>query len=282
MAEAKFDRSKPYVNVGTIGRVDHGKTALTAAIIKVLNDKYPTLNEVPAFDQIDKAPEERQRGITINIANVMDGAILVALNKSDMVDDEEILEQVEVEVRELLAAREFHEDDSGASVDPLARLRELAALTELQELDLRRTVAAAVTAGHSQQVIAEEANLSQPTVSRLIARLQRHPMLLEETPRELLLRRAVGQITTAEMMNRLSDWPWTFGHPDDAAPEGAESWVAGTWDDMIGFNRDLLREGEYDEIRDRVTASMTLRGWHPLPSRNGGGASVAAKPRDAA
>ena len=168
MAKAKFDRSKPHVNIGTIGHVDHGKTTLTAAITKVLHDKYPTLNEVSAFDQIDKAPEERQRGITINIAHVeyqtakrhyahvdapghadyiknmitgaaqMDGAILVvaatdgpmpqtkehvllarqvgvpyilvALNKADMVDDEEILELVELEVRELLANQEFDED----------------------------------------------------------------------------------------------------------------------------------------------------------------------------
>ena len=168
MAKAKFDRSKPHVNIGTIGHVDHGKTPLTAAITKVLHDKYPTLNEVSAFDQIDKAPEERQRGITINIAHVeyqtakrhyahvdapghadyiknmitgaaqMDGAILVvaatdgpmpqtkehvllarqvgvpyilvALNKADMVDDEEILELVELEVRELLANQEFDED----------------------------------------------------------------------------------------------------------------------------------------------------------------------------
>ncbi len=168
MAKAKFDRSKPHVNIGTIGHVDHGKTTLTAAITKVLADKYPTLNQASAFDQIDKAPEERQRGITINIAHVeyqtekrhyahvdapghadyiknmitgaaqMDGAILVvaatdgpmpqtkehvllarqvgvpyilvALNKADMVDDEEILELVELEVRELLADQEFDED----------------------------------------------------------------------------------------------------------------------------------------------------------------------------
>jgi elongation factor Tu len=170
VAKAKFDRSKPHVNIGTIGHVDHGKTTLTAAITKVLHDKYPTLNEVSAFDQIDKAPEERQRGITINIAHVeyqtekrhyahvdapghadyiknmitgaaqMDGAILVvaatdgpmpqtkehvllakqvgvpyilvALNKSDMVDDEEILELVELEVRELLSSQEFPGDDA--------------------------------------------------------------------------------------------------------------------------------------------------------------------------
>ncbi len=168
MAKAKFDRSKPHVNIGTIGHVDHGKTTLTAAITKVLHDKFPNLNEVSAFDQIDKAPEERQRGITINIAHVeyqtekrhyahvdapghadyiknmitgaaqMDGAILVvaatdgpmpqtkehvllakqvgvpyilvALNKADMVDDEEILELVELEVRELLSAQDFDED----------------------------------------------------------------------------------------------------------------------------------------------------------------------------
>ena len=170
MGKAKFDRSKPHVNIGTIGHVDHGKTTLTAAITKVLADKFPTINTASAFDQIDKAPEERQRGITINIAHVeystdkrhyahvdapghadyiknmitgaaqMDGAILVvaatdgpmpqtkehvllarqvgvpyilvALNKADMVDDEEILELVELEVRELLSAQEYPGDDA--------------------------------------------------------------------------------------------------------------------------------------------------------------------------
>ena len=169
MAKAKFQRTKPHVNIGTIGHIDHGKTTLTAAITKVLHDKYPTLNEASAFDQIDKAPEERQRGITISIAHVeyqtearhyahvdcpghadyiknmitgaaqMDGAILVvaatdgpmpqtrehvllarqvgvpaivvALNKCDMVDDEEILELVELEVRELLSEYEYDGDD---------------------------------------------------------------------------------------------------------------------------------------------------------------------------
>ena len=169
MAKAKFERTKPHVNIGTIGHIDHGKTTLTAAITKVLHDKYPQLNAVSAFDQIDKAPEERQRGITISIAHVeyqtekrhyahvdcpghadyiknmitgaaqMDGAILVvaatdgpmpqtrehvllarqvgvpyivvALNKADMVDDEEILELVELEVRELLSAQEYPGDD---------------------------------------------------------------------------------------------------------------------------------------------------------------------------
>gem|GEM_PF-3120635 len=70
MAKAKFERSKPHVNVGTIGHVDHGKTTLTAAISKVLADKYPDLNEKRDFGMIDSAPEERQRGITINIAHI--------------------------------------------------------------------------------------------------------------------------------------------------------------------------------------------------------------------
>jgi elongation factor Tu len=169
VAKAKFERTKPHVNIGTIGHIDHGKTTLTAAITKVLHDKYPTLNEASAFDQIDKAPEERQRGITISIAHVeyqtearhyahvdcpghadyiknmitgaaqMDGAILVvaatdgpmpqtrehvllarqvgvpalvvALNKCDMVDDEELIELVEMEVRELLSEYEFDGDN---------------------------------------------------------------------------------------------------------------------------------------------------------------------------
>ena len=70
MAKAKFERTKPHVNIGTIGHIDHGKTTLTAAITKVLHDKFPTLNPFTPFDQIDKAPEERQRGITISIAHV--------------------------------------------------------------------------------------------------------------------------------------------------------------------------------------------------------------------
>ncbi|MCE5292604.1 MAG: elongation factor Tu [Nocardiaceae bacterium] len=180
MAKAKFERTKPHVNIGTIGHVDHGKTTLTAAITKVLADKYPTLNKSFAFDQIDKAPEEKARGITINISHVeyqtekrhyahvdapghadyiknmitgaaqMDGAILVvaatdgpmpqtrehvllarqvgvpyilvALNKSDMVDDEEILELVEMEVRELLASQEFDEDAPVVRVSGLKAL----------------------------------------------------------------------------------------------------------------------------------------------------------------
>ena len=168
MAKAKFERTKPHVNIGTIGHVDHGKTTTTAAITKVLADAYPDLNDSFAFDEIDKAPEEKARGITINISHVeyqtekrhyahvdapghadyiknmitgaaqMDGAILVvaatdgpmpqtrehvllarqvgvpyilvALNKCDMVDDEEILELVEMEVRELLASQDFDEE----------------------------------------------------------------------------------------------------------------------------------------------------------------------------
>ncbi|MFS0698536.1 elongation factor Tu [Cellulomonas sp. 179-A 4D5 NHS] len=181
MGKAKFERTKPHVNIGTIGHVDHGKTTLTAAISKVLHDKYPDLNPFTPFDEIDKAPEEKQRGITINIAHVeyqtekrhyahvdapghadyiknmitgaaqMDGAILVvaatdgpmaqtrehvllarqvgvpyllvALNKTDMVDDEEILELVEVEVRELLSAQGFAGDDV-----PVVRVSGLKAL----------------------------------------------------------------------------------------------------------------------------------------------------------
>ncbi|MGH3725711.1 MAG: elongation factor Tu, partial [Mycobacterium sp.] len=181
MAKAKFERTKPHVNIGTIGHVDHGKTTLTAAITKVLHDKYPTLNEASAFDQIDNAPEEKARGITINISHVeyqtekrhyahvdapghadyiknmitgaaqMDGAILVvaatdgpmpqtrehvllarqvgvpyilvALNKSDMVDDEELLELVELEVRELLSSQEFDGDNA-----PVIRVSALKAL----------------------------------------------------------------------------------------------------------------------------------------------------------
>ena len=169
MAKAKFERTKPHVNIGTIGHIDHGKTTLTAAISKVLHDAYPDLNPQFAFDDIDKAPEEKQRGITISIAHIeyqtegrhyahvdcpghadyvknmitgaaqMDGAIpvvaatdgpmpqtkehvllarqvgvpyiVVALNKADMVDDEEIMELVEMEVRELLSDYEFPGDD---------------------------------------------------------------------------------------------------------------------------------------------------------------------------
>ena len=180
MAKAKFERSKPHVNIGTIGHVDHGKTTTTAAITKVLADQYPEENEAFAYDMIDKAPEEKERGITINISHVeystpkrhyahvdapghadyiknmitgaaqMDGAILVvaatdgpmpqtrehvllarqvgvpyilvALNKCDMVDDEEIIELVEMEVRELLAEQEFDEEAPIVHISALGAL----------------------------------------------------------------------------------------------------------------------------------------------------------------
>jgi elongation factor Tu len=181
VAKAKFERTKPHVNIGTIGHVDHGKTTLTAAISKVLHDKYPDLNEQRDFAAIDSAPEERQRGITINISHIeyqtekrhyahvdapghadyiknmitgaaqMDGAILVvaatdgpmaqtrehvllarqvgvpyllvALNKADMVEDEELLDLVEMEVRELLSSQEFDGDNA-----PVIRVSGLKAL----------------------------------------------------------------------------------------------------------------------------------------------------------
>jgi len=181
VAKAKYDKSKPHMNIGTIGHVDHGKTTLTAAITKVLADKYPELNEFTPFDEVDNAPEERQRGITINVAHVeyqtdkrhyahvdapghadyiknmitgaaqMDGAILVvaatdgpmaqtrehvllarqvgvpdlivALNKADMVEDEELLELVEMEVRDLLSSQEYDGDNI-----PVIRVSALKAL----------------------------------------------------------------------------------------------------------------------------------------------------------
>jgi elongation factor Tu len=180
MAKQKFERNKPHVNIGTMGHIDHGKTTLTAAITKVLHDHNPTTAFTP-FDQIDKAPEEKARGITISIAHVeyetdnrhyahvdmpghadyiknmitgaaqVDGAILVvsaadgpmpqtrehvllarqvgvpsiivALNKADMVDDEELLDLVELEVRELLSEYEFPGDDT-----PVIRVSALKAL----------------------------------------------------------------------------------------------------------------------------------------------------------
>jgi len=197
MAKKKFERTKPHLNIGTMGHIDHGKTTLTAAITKVLHERNPEVPYTP-FDQIDKAPEEKQRGITISIAHVeyetanrhyahvdmpghadyiknmitgaaqIDGAILVvsapdgpmpqtrehvllarqvgvpyivvALNKVDMVDDEELLELVELEVRELLTQYEFPGDDT-----PIIRVSALKALegdsaSEGQVLELMNAV----------------------------------------------------------------------------------------------------------------------------------------------
>src|SRR5204863_2203572 len=180
MSKAKFERTKPHVNIGTMGHIDHGKTTLTAAITKTLAERNPNVSFTP-FDQIDKAPEEKARGITISIAHVeyetenrhyahvdmpghadyiknmitgaaqVDGAILVvsaadgpmpqtrehvllarqvgvpaivvALNKVDQVDDEELLDLVELEVRELLSEYEFPGDDV-----PIVRVSALKAL----------------------------------------------------------------------------------------------------------------------------------------------------------
>jgi elongation factor Tu len=197
MAKKRFERTKPHLNIGTMGHIDHGKTTLTAAITKVLHERNPEVPYTP-FDQIDKAPEEKQRGITISIAHVeyetdhrhyahvdmpghadyiknmitgaaqIDGAILVvsapdgpmpqtrehvllarqvgvpyivvALNKVDMVDDEELLELVELEVRELLTQYEFPGDDT-----PIIRMSALKALegdaaAEAQVLELMEAV----------------------------------------------------------------------------------------------------------------------------------------------
>jgi elongation factor Tu len=197
MAKKKFERTKPHVNIGTMGHIDHGKTTLTAAITKVLHDANPDV-EFTAFDMIDKAPEERERGITIAIAHVeyetdnrhyahvdmpghadyiknmitgaaqIDGAILVvsaadgpmpqtrehvllarqvnvpyivvALNKADMVDDEELLDLVELEVRELLSEYEYPGDDI-----PVTRVSALKALegdadAATQIIELMKTV----------------------------------------------------------------------------------------------------------------------------------------------
>src|SRR5207244_460502 len=107
MAKEKFERSKPHVNIGTIGHIDHGKTTLTAAITKVLSKHNPKV-QFRAFDSIDNAPEERERILLGRQVGVP--AIVVFLNKCDMVEDAELLELVELEVRELLKSYQFPGD----------------------------------------------------------------------------------------------------------------------------------------------------------------------------
>src|ERR1700710_814993 len=115
MAKSQFIRTKPHVNIGTMGHVDHGKTTLTAAITKVLADRDPATNRYVAFEGIDKAPEEAARGITITIAHV---------DKSDAADDPELLDLVELEVRELLSEYGFPGDEV-----PVVRVSALKALS---------------------------------------------------------------------------------------------------------------------------------------------------------
>src|SRR5215471_5194116 len=119
MAKAKYERTKPHVNVGTIGHIDHGKTTLTAAITKVLHTRNKGI-AVREYGSIDNAPEERERGITIAVAHVEYETearqvnvpyLVVFMNKVDMVDDPEILDLVELEVRELLKKYNFPGDD---------------------------------------------------------------------------------------------------------------------------------------------------------------------------
>src|SRR5919199_1798487 len=119
MAKEKFNRNKPHCNIGTIGHVDHGKTTLTAAITMTLAKTGGATAK--RYDEIDAAPEEKARGITINTA------LVVFMNKVDMVDDEELLELVEMEVRELLSSYQFPGDDI-----PIVKGSALAALEDKQ------------------------------------------------------------------------------------------------------------------------------------------------------
>ena len=237
MAKEQFVRTKPHVNVGTIGHVDHGKTTLTAAISKVLHERLGTGEDVKSFDQIDNAPEEKERGITINSSHIeyetskrhyahvdcpghadyvknmvtgaaqMDGAIIVVaatdgpmpqtrehillarqvnvprlvvfLNKCDLVEDEEMLELVEMEMRELLAQYDYEEDT------PIIRGSALGALNGVAQMDGAIIVVAA-TDGPMPQTREHILLARQVNVPRLVVFLNKCDLVEDEEMLELV------------------------------------------------------------------------------------------------